>query len=138
MYVFRARYVCPGSLTELDGNLGDMALEIEQALGLALCACVGVILMERVHLAGYLTTAGPVFRLQLEVRSPDRGTRIQRAAQGEMQHVIERIVLQLLRELFGPVVTEAVELGYEACDAAWGEAVPSSRRTRARSQTSCH
>ena len=130
MYVFRARYTCPSSRTELDGDPSDMALALEQALGLALSDRIGVVIMERVRVAAHPTGPGRGFSLHLVVGSPDRGTRIRRASQAEAQHAIEVIVLRLLRELFGQVLVEAAELGYEARAAAWGEAAParSSRR----------
>lgn len=130
MYVFRARYACPSPRTELDGEPGDMALVVEQVLGLALWECVGVVILERVHISAHRAGSCPAFTVHLEVRSPDRGTHIQRASQGEAQQAIEVIVLRLLRELFGPVLTEAAELAYEACDADWGEAARARSRRR--------
>lgn len=130
MYVFRARYTCPCSRTELDGDPGDMALAVEQALGLALSDRIGVVIMERVHIEVHPRGPGHGFTVHLVVGSPDQGTRIRRASQVEAQDAIEVIVLRLLRELFGQVLVEAAGLGYEARAAAWGEAVParSSRR----------
>lgn len=130
MYVFRARYACLSPRTELDGGPGDMALAVEQEIGLALCHRIGVVILECVHIAANPTGPGHAFTLHLVVRSPDQGTRIQRASLGEAQQEIEVIVLRLLRELFGPVLVEAAELGYEACDADWGEAVPARSRRR--------
>ena len=124
MYVFRARYACLSPQTELDGDPDDMALVVEQELGLALHRRIGVVILERVHVAAHPRGPGQAFTLHLVVRSPDQGTRIRRASLGGAQQDIEAIVLRLLRELFGPVLIEAAELGYEACDAEWGEAVP--------------
>lgn len=130
MYVFRAHYTTPCPWTELDGDPSAMELVVEQALGLALYDRIGVVILERVHIAAHPIGSGHGFSLHLVVRSPDQGTRIRRASQKQAQHVVEAIVLQLLRELFGHVVVEAAELGYEACDAAWGEAVPARSRRR--------
>lgn len=130
MYVFRARYTCPSSRTELNGDTSDMALAVEQALGLALSDRIGVVIMERVHIAARPACAGPGFTLHLVVGSPDQGTRIRRVSQGEAQRAIEVIVLRLLRELFGHVLVEAVELGYEAREAAWSQAAPARSRRR--------
>ena len=130
MYVFRAHYstLCPW--TELDGDPSDMALMVEQALGLALHDCVGVVILECVHIAAHPAGCGHGFSLHVVVRSPDQGTRIRQASQKQTQHAVEVIVLQLLRELFGHVVVESADLDYEACDAVWGEAVPVRSRRR--------
>lgn len=124
MYVFRARYACLSPRTELDGGPDDMALAVEQEIGLALCDYIGVVILECIQIVVHPTGTGHAFTLHLAVRSPDQGTLIQRTSIGEAQQTIEAIVLRLLRELFGPVLVEAAELGYEACDADWGEAVP--------------
>lgn len=124
MYVFRARYACLSPQTELDGSPGDMELAVEQELGLALCRRIGVVILERVHVAAHPAGPGDAFTVHLVVRSPDQGTRIRQASLEAAQQTIETIALRLLRELFGPVHVEAAELAYEACDAEWGEAVP--------------
>lgn len=124
MYVFRACYTCPSPRTELDGDPSDMALAAEQAIALALCYRIGVVILERVHIAAHPTDPSRAFTLHLVVRSPDQGTHLQRSSLEEAQQTIEAIVLRLLRELFGPVIVEVAELDYEACDAEWGEAVP--------------
>jgi hypothetical protein len=130
MYVFRAHYTSSSPWTELDGDPSDMALVVEQALGLALYDRIGVVILERVHIAAHPCGPRHGFSLYLVVRSPDQGTRIGRASLTEAQHAIEAIVLRLLRELFGHVVVEAAGLSYEACDAIWGEAVPVRARQR--------
>ncbi|HEX8036701.1 MAG TPA: hypothetical protein VF510_22780 [Ktedonobacterales bacterium] len=130
MYVFRARYACLSPRTELDGDPGDMALAVEQELGLALYRRIGVVSLERVYVVAHPTGPSHAFTLHLVVRSPEQGTRIRRASLEDDQQAIEAIVLRLLRELFGPVLVEASELGYEACDAEWGEAVPARSRRR--------
>ncbi len=124
MYVFRACYMFPSQRTELDGDPSDMALAAEQAIALGLCDRIGVVILERVHIAAHPTDPSRAFTLCLVVRSPDRGTHLRRFSLGEAQQAIETIVLRLLRELFGPVIIEAAELDYEACDAEWGEAAP--------------
>ncbi len=126
MYVFRACYTFPSQRTELDGDPGAIALAAEQEIALALCDRIGVVILERAHIATHPTDPSRAFTLYLVVRSPDQGTLLQRSSLGEAQQTIETIVLRLLRELFGPVIVEAAELDYEACDAEWGEAVPNA------------
>jgi hypothetical protein len=106
-----------------------MALEVEQALGLALSDRLGAVIMERVHIEEHPAGRGRGLTVHLVVGSPDRGTRIRRASRAQAQRAVEVIVLRLLRELFGHVLVEAAGLGYEARDAAWGEVVP-ARSTR--------
>jgi hypothetical protein len=130
MYVFRARYACMSPWIELDGDAGDMALAVEEALGMALCDCLGIIIVERIQIAAHLASSRHAFTLHLEVRSPDYGTHIWRASQGDAQHAIEVTVLHVLRELFGPVLTEETGLTSEAPDAAWGEVAHARSRRR--------
>lgn len=130
MYVFRAHYRTLWPWTDLDGGPSDMALMVEQALGLALHDRIGVVIVECVHIAAHPAGRGYGFSLHVVVRSPDQGTRIQRNSQKQAQHAIEVIALQLLRELFGQVIVEAADLGYDACDAVWGEAAPVRSRRR--------
>lgn len=132
MYVFRAHYSTHCPWIELDGEPRDMALVVEQALGLALYDCIGVVILECVDIAAHPAGPGHGYSLHVVVRSPDQGTRIRQASQEQAQYAVEVIVLRLLRELFGHVVVQAADLYYDECDAVWGEAAPvrvrSSRR----------